>query len=73
MPTRPMCDLPGQQMAWLAAMRRRLEEEIRKDVAAACAARRAGRPAADLRPSAIDGFMDDRDDNDLNDEEGSWR
>ena len=56
----------------LAAMRQRLEEELREDIAAR-ATRRAGRSAADLRPSGIDGFMDDQNDNDLNDEEGSWR
>jgi len=53
----------------LLARRRRLEEEIRADIAAH-AARRAGRPAAGLRPSGIDGFMDDHDEDDgLNGEE----
>ena len=33
----------------------------------------AGETEVDLRPSGIDGFMEDQNDNALNDEEGSWR
>ncbi len=57
----------------LVARLRRLEEELQADIAAARAARRAGRPAADLRLSGIDGFMDDHDEDDDLNEEGSWR
>jgi hypothetical protein len=69
----PVALEPAQAGEGLVAMRRRLEEELQADIVAVeavLAARRAGRPIADLRPSGIDGFMDDHDDNDLNTEEG---
>jgi len=49
---------PGAAQGLVAA-RRRLEEEIRRDVAEARSRRRLGGRCGDLRPSGIDGFMDD--------------
>jgi hypothetical protein len=70
--TRPEELQPPAPAEGLVAMRRRLEDELREDIAAARAAdaaRRAGRATADLRPSGIDGFMDDHEqDDDLNEE-----
>jgi hypothetical protein len=59
---------PGRDEGFLARRRAELEEELRADIAAN-GARRAGTAGADLRPSGIDGFMDDPEP----DEEVSWR
>ncbi len=59
---------PAVDEGFLARRRAELEEELRADIAAVRASR-DGTARADLRPSEIDGFMDDPEP----DEEGSWR
>jgi Replication-relaxation len=58
---------PTPDEGFLARRRAELDEELRADIAT-CAHRNAT-AGTDLRPSEIDGFMDDREP----DEEGSWR
>jgi hypothetical protein len=72
-PPTPAIEPPASDAdSFLARQRAEVLEEARRDVAAA-RARHRGTPGVDLRLSEIDGFMDDRNDNDLNDEEGSCR
>jgi len=59
---------PPAAEGFAARRRAELEEELRADIAAA-RARRRGSTGADLRPSGIDGFMDDPEP----DEEASWQ
>lgn len=58
---------PTRDEGFLARRRAELEAELRADVATA-RARRAGTGGSDLRPSEMNGFMDDPE----ADEEGSW-
>jgi hypothetical protein len=59
---------PAGDEGSLARRWEELEEERQADIAAA-RARQAGAGGADLRPSGIDGYMDDAE----RDEEGIWR